>query len=105
LENFDAIGRFREKEAGKPVDASGTLPGGIQINGPAELRNAIQQHHADEFIRNVTQRLAAFALGRALKPQDEGLIRQLLADLKKNDHRADGLIESIVLSEAFRTQG
>jgi hypothetical protein len=29
----------------------------------------------------------------------------LLADLKKNDHRADGLIESIVLSEAFRTQG
>jgi hypothetical protein len=105
LENFDAIGRFREKEAGKPVDASGTLPGGIEINGPAELRNAIQQHHADEFIRNITQRLTAFALGRALKPQDEGLIRQLLAILKKNDHRADGLIESIVLSEAFRTQG
>jgi hypothetical protein len=105
LENFDAIGRFREKEAGKPVDASGTLPGGIEINGPAELRNAIQQHHADEFIRNVTQRLTAFALGRALKPQDEGLIRQLLAILKKSDHRADVLIESIVLSEAFCTQG
>ncbi|MFN7564605.1 MAG: DUF1592 domain-containing protein [Prosthecobacter sp.] len=105
LENFDAIGRFREKEAGKSVDASGTLPGGIEINGPAELRNAIQQHHADEFIRNVTQRLTAFALGRALKPQDEGLIRQLLADLKSNDHRAEVLIESIVLSEAFRTQG
>ena len=105
LENFDAIGRFREKEAGKPVDASGTLPGGIQIKGPAELRNAIQQHYADEFIRNITQRLTAFALGRALKPQDEGLSRQLLMDLKKNDHRADVLIESIVLSEAFRTQG
>lgn len=105
LENFDAIGRFREKEAGKPVDATGTLPGGISINGPAELRNVIQQHHADEFLRNVTQRLTAFALGRALKPQDEGLIRQLLAPLKQNDHRADVLIESIVLSEAFRTQG
>ena len=105
LENFDAIGRFRAQEAGKPVDASGTLPGGIQINGPAELRKAIQQHYSDEFIRNVTQRLTAFALGRALKPQDEGLIRRLLAELQKNDHRADGLIESIVLSEAFRTQG
>lgn len=105
LENFDAIGRFRDKEANKPVDASGTLPGGIEINGPAELRNAIQKHYSDEFIRNVTQRLTAFALGRALKPQDEGLIRQLLADLKKNDQRADVLIESIVLSEAFRTQG
>jgi hypothetical protein len=105
LENFDAIGRFRDKEANKPVDASGTLPGGIEINGPAELRNAIQKHHSDEFIRNVTQRLTAFALGRALKPQDEGLIRQLLATLKQNDHRADVLIDSIVLSEAFRTQG
>jgi hypothetical protein len=51
LENFDAIGRFRDKEAGKPVDASGTLPGGIEINGPAELRNAIQKHYSDEFIR------------------------------------------------------
>jgi hypothetical protein len=105
LENFDAIGRFRAQEAGKPVDASGTLPGGISINGPAELRKAIEQHYSDEFIRNVTQRLTAFALGRALKPQDEGLIRRLLADLKNNDHRADVLIESIVLSEAFRTQG
>ena len=105
LENFDAIGRFRDKEAGKPVDASGTLPGGIEINGPAELRSAIQKHYSDEFIRNVTQRLTAFALGRALKPQDEGLIRQLLADLKKNNQRADVLIKSIVLSEAFRTQG
>lgn len=105
LENFDAIGRFRDKESGKPVDASGTLPGGIQINGPAELRSALQQHHANEFLRNVTQRLTAFALGRALKPQDEGLMRQLLATSKQNDHRADVLIESIVLSEAFRTQG
>jgi len=104
LENFDAIGRYRDQEADKPVDASGTLPGGIQINGPAELRSAIQQHYADEFLRNVTQRLTAFALGRALKPQGEGLIRQLLADLKEHDYRADVLIESIVLSEAFRTQ-
>jgi hypothetical protein len=105
LENFDAIGRFRSQEAGKPVDASGTLPGGIDINGPAELRGAIQKHHTDEFLRNITQRLTAFALGRALKPQDEGLIRELLAAMKQHDHRADALIESIVLSEAFRTQG
>ena len=105
LENFDAIGRFRGEEAGKPVDTSGILPGGIRINGPAELRTAILQHHADEFIRNVTQRLTAFALSRSLKPQDEGLIRSLLADLKTKDHRADALVLAIVLSEAFRTQG
>jgi len=105
LENFDAIGRFRIQEAGKPVDASGTLPGGVAINGPAELRSAIQKYHTEEFLRNITQRLTAFALGRALKPQDEGLTRRLLADLKQHDQRADILVESIVLSEAFRTQG
>ncbi len=99
MENFDAIGRFRAQEAGNPVDASSTLPDGIQINGPSELRKAIQQHHAEEFIRNVTQRLTAVAPGRALKPQDEGLIRRLIAYLKMNDHRADALIE------AFWTQG
>lgn len=102
---LDAIGRFRAQEAGNPVDASSTLPDGIQINGPAELRKAIQQHHAEEFIRNVTQRLTAVAPGRALKPQDEGLIRRLIADLKMNDHRADALIKFIVLIEAFWTQG
>jgi hypothetical protein len=39
LENFDAIGRWREKDAGdKPIDAVGTLPTGESVNGPAELR-------------------------------------------------------------------
>lgn len=105
LENFDAIGRFRTEEAGRPVDAAGTLPGGVTINGPAELRQALLDRHTGEFIRNVVRRLTAFALGRALRPQDEGLIRRLLTDLQEAGHRADALVEGIVLSEAFRTQG
>jgi hypothetical protein len=105
LENFDAIGRFRTQEAGKPVDATGILPGGITINGPTELRAAIQSRHQDEFLSNLTRRLTAFALGRALKPQDEGLILELLAELKRTGYQADALVEAIVLSEAFQTQG
>lgn len=105
LENFDAIGRFREIEAGRPVDASGQLPGGHAFNGPAELNRLLVTRHQEEFITNLTRRLTAFALGRALQPQDEGLVRLLLADLKKSNFRADALVESIVLTEAFRTQG
>ncbi len=104
LENFDAIGRFRETEAGRPVDATGQLPGGATFTGPAELRALLMKRHQDEFMTNLTRRLTAFALGRALQPQDEGLVRLLLTDLKKTGHRADALIESIVLSQAFRTQ-
>ena len=66
---------------------------------------ALQQRHADEFIRNTVRRLSAFALGRALKPQDEGLVRHLLKSLEDNGLRADALLEAIVLSEALRTQG
>jgi hypothetical protein len=75
------------------------------FNGPAELRSLIASRHQDEFLTNLTRRLTAFALGRALKPQDEGLIRQMMTDLKKSGYRADALVESILFSEAFQTQG
>lgn len=105
LENFDAIGRFRTEEAGKPVDASGQLPGSPPFNGPAELRALLVERHRDEFLANLTRRLAAFGLGRALRPQDEGLVKRLLAESAMEGHRARALIEALVLSEAFRTQG
>lgn len=105
LENFDAIGRFRDLEAGKPVDASGELPGGVEFTGPQEMRTLLRERHAEEFVSNLTRRLSAFALGRALRPQDEGLVRELVADLKAHGYRADQLVEEIVLSDAFRTQG
>jgi hypothetical protein len=105
LENFDAIGRFRLNEAGKPVDATGQLPGGTTFNGPAELRAWLRDTRSDEFARNLIERLLAFALGRELKPQDEGTLRELLKTLQQNGYRADRLIEAIVTSEPFLHQG
>lgn len=105
LENFDAIGRFRTEEAGKPVDASGQLPGSPPFNGTAELRAHLVGRHRDEFLANLTHRLAAFGLGRALRPQDEGQVRRLLADTAAAGHRARALVENLVLSEAFGSQG
>ena len=105
LENFDAIGKFRSTEADRPVDSSGVFPGGLAFSGPAELRTMIKNRHTDEFLTNLTKRLTAFALGRSLLPHDEGLIRNLQDNLRKTDHRADALIEAIVLSDAFRMQG
>ena len=105
LENFDAIGRFRSMVAGRHVDATGSLPGGHSFSGPAELRALIQSRHQDEFIKNVTRRMMAFALGRRLRVEDEGLIRQLLVELRKSQYRADALVEAIVTSEPFGKQG
>jgi hypothetical protein len=105
LENFDAIGRFRLNEAGKPVDARGELPSGATFNGSAELRAWLVKNRSKEFARNFTQHLLAFALGRELKPEDEGNVRDLLKKLQEADYRADSLLEAIVMSEPFLHQG
>jgi len=105
LESFDAIGRFRIEDSGIPIDASGELPGGLTFVGPAELRKLLISHHQDEFLANLTRRLIAFALGRSLIPQDEGFVQQLMDQSSKDNYRADRLIESIVISDAFRNQG
>ena len=102
---LDAVGQFRSSEAGRPVDSSGVLPGGLAFDGPAELRTIIKTRHKDEFLTNFTKRLTAFGLGRTLIPKDEGLIRTLQDNLRNTDNRADALLEAIVLSEAFRKQG
>jgi len=105
LENFDAVGRFRELEAGRPVDAAGALPGGVSFTGPEEMRRILSERHREEFLEQVTRKLAAYALGRALRVQDEGAVRGWLEELKVADDRADALVEAIVVSEAFRQQG
>ncbi|MHC4993636.1 MAG: DUF1592 domain-containing protein [Planctomycetota bacterium] len=103
LENFDAIGRFRTKENGVAIDASGTLDG-ASFNGPAELKAYILDHHADDFIRNVTERMLGFALGRRLRYYDAPVIEGITRALADNDYSAATLVEAVVLSYPFGRQ-
>ena len=105
LECFDAIGQIRETQAGQPIDTRGNLPGGRSFNGPAELRALLATEHREEFLANLIRRLLAFALGRSLQVEDEGLVRAIQQRLEHEDFRADILVEAIVLSDAFRNQG
>src|SRR5262249_13273761 len=50
LENYDGIGRWRTKDAGALIDASGKLPDGTKFNGPAELKKILLTGHRDEFV-------------------------------------------------------
>lgn len=109
LENFDAIGRWRTKDAtGQPIDATGTLPGGKSFNGPAELR-AVLLSRKDEFERNVVKKLLGYALGRDLKAEgrrpgqfDQCVVDDGLAAMAKSGGGSTAVIESIVLSKPFR---
>ena len=70
LENFDAIGEWRDLDAaGSPIDASAKLHDGTRFRGPGELRKVLLSH-SDDFLTTVTEKLLTYALGRGLEAAD-----------------------------------
>jgi hypothetical protein len=100
LENFDAVGRWREKDGEKPVDASGDLPSGDKFSGPAELMSIIRSRQ-EKFSRTLTERLLVYSLGRGLEYYDKCAVDQTLDLMKERGNRFSALVEGIVTSDAF----
>lgn len=100
LENFDAIGRWRDKDGDHTVDASGQLPSGESFNGPIELI-AIIQKRREKFFRTLAEKLLVYALGRGTEFYDKCVIEDCVADMAANGNRFSALIESLVLSDSF----
>ncbi len=103
LENYDVMGKWRDEEAGKPVDASGEMSDGTKIDGPDQLKAALMARK-DVFARNLTSKLLGYALGRGLTLQDSCTVDAIVARLRENEYKARILIEEIVLSAPFREQ-
>jgi hypothetical protein len=101
LENFDAIGRWRTAEAGAPIDASGTMPGGARFEGPVGLRELLLGHR-EQFLRTVTEKLLAYALGRSIQTGDRPAIRKIVRDAAAQDYRWSAIIGGIVDSVPFQ---
>ena len=101
LENFDPIGRWRETDAGRAVDASGTLADGTQIHGPAALRDAILSR-PDIFVGTVTQKLMTYALARGVEPQDMPAVRAIVRDAAQDDYKFSALVLGVVNSVPFQ---
>jgi hypothetical protein len=101
LENFDWLGRWRDQDAGKPVDASGVLPSGETFNGPVELRNVLLKRH-DDFMRTLVGKVLGYALGRSLEDGDHCTIQRLTDALAKDGYQARTLIRGVALSVPFR---
>lgn len=104
LEQFDAIGRFREREAGRPVDATGVMPDGTEFTGVTELKRYLVEERADDFTRNVAERMLAFALGRELKVYDEPAVQAIVEATVSKGYRARALVKAVVLSYPFLNQ-
>ena len=102
LENFDAIGEWRDIYAsGLPIDASAEFPDGTTFDGPAELRELLLGY-ADDFLLTVADRLLTYALGRGLEATDIPAVRRILRDAAPDDHRFASLVQGVVASLPFR---
>jgi hypothetical protein len=103
LENFNAIGQFRthDPDTGTPVDASGTLPDGTEVNGAADLRRALAAR-PDKFVQALTENLLTFALGRELTYRDMPTVREIVRTAASDDYRFEAIVLGIVSSNAFR---
>jgi mono/diheme cytochrome c family protein len=102
LEQFDAIGGWRTvDEAGRPVDAVGTLVNGRTLEGLAGLR-AYLLERPDRFPQTVTEKLLAYALGRRLEYYDRPAVRQIVRDAAADDFSWSSIIVGIAKTPAFR---
>ena len=101
LENFDAIGRWREKDdVGVAIDSVGKLPNGEGFSKPAELKSLLATRK-DDLARNLTERLMAYALGRQLEGYDEVVIDQLMVKIADDEYRMRTMITEVIASYLF----
>lgn len=105
LENFDAVGAWRERDrfaAGmQPLDTTGRLPDGTQIEGPDDLREALIGR-PEQFVQTFTERLLTYALGRALSHHDMPTVRQIVRDAAQDNYRFSSVVMGVIKSEPFQ---
>jgi hypothetical protein len=101
LDSFDAVGQWRSKEAGLPIDASGQLADGTKVNGVVDLRKALLQH-PERFVGTMTEKLMTYALGRGLEYYDMPVVRSIARDAGRNDDRFSSIVMGIVKSTPFQ---
>jgi len=101
LENFDATGAWRTREAGVQLDASGQLADGTKVDGVVALRQALLAR-SDVFVRTLTEKLMTYALGRGLQHFDMPVVRGIVRRAEGQDYRFSGIIMGIVTSPPFQ---
>lgn len=101
FENYDAIGKWRDKDGKFDIDPSGELPGGRKFKGPRELRAILMEREVD-FRRCLTEKLLTYALGRGLEYYDKCAVEDICAAAARSDNRFSSLVLAIVRSEPFQ---
>ena len=102
LENFNALGMWREKERSQPIDAAGKLITGESFDNIRDLKRILKRQHGSDFYRCLTEKMLTYALGRGLEYYDVETVDQIVARLEQQDGRFSALLMGIVESAPFQ---
>lgn len=101
LENFDAVGVWRDRDGKELIDSSGQLPGNRDFRGASELMKILAEEKKEAFARCLSEKMLTYALGRGLVSFDRCVINDTVSALNKNDYRFSALVVAVVTSDAF----
>ncbi len=104
LENFNAMGKWRESDLGVPVDPSGELVTGEQFKDVRELKKILVNHHRLDFYCCLTEKLLTYALGRGLTYQDVHTVDIIVDRLERSGGRFSELLFGVIESVPFQKQ-
>jgi mono/diheme cytochrome c family protein len=102
LENFDAIGRWRDKDGKLDIDSSSEFVSGDKFSGAKELTALLAKTRQNDFYRSVAENALTFALGRGVEPFDQPAVDKIVDELKKNDGKVSTLISGVIDSTPFQ---
>jgi hypothetical protein len=101
LENFDHTGKWREKDGGVAIDASGQLADGTKVNGPDALRRALLAR-SDVFVTVLAEKLLTYAVGRPMRPEDMPAVRAIVRGAGPGRQRFSSMILEVVKTPQFQ---
>jgi mono/diheme cytochrome c family protein len=101
MENFDAIGKWRDLDAGKAIDTSGVFPDGTTFDGVGGLKRVLLRQ-SDQFLNTVAERLLMYAIGRNLQYYDQPSVRAIVRDASASNYTLPSLVMGVVKSRPFQ---
>ena len=102
LENFNALGKFREKEQGEPIDTAGQLVTGEKFNNVEELVKILTTSRKKDFYRCATEKLLTYATGRGVEYYDAPTIEKIVESMERDGGKTRSLVYGIIESAPFQ---
>lgn len=105
LENYDAVGRYRKRDGGSDIDASGRMPDGTEFVGADGLRRVLAVERREQFVKALIEKMMTYAIGRGVEYYDKCAVDKILSDARAYDYRFAYILAGIIESDPFQKLG